>query len=313
MSEEDRQNERASENAAQTPEEMLAGHNARVGLVHRYEQEWLQVGRALDWIRKNETYKLKGFTTFRAFLREEFPNISAATAWRWMADVQTYDRIMESESNILDSTGVVETHLYETSRAAPQEQVEILSEVVAEAEASGNPVTAQAIREKVKTKGKPSRMKITGQEKPARSRTDNESERNQQAHLLASACRKSALSYCKAMNFEEGFAQQVYNIVLSAARNLEAEEAEDEAVFRQTEESEDVAGGAYVCQQCCTAGATQALDVAPTCSNCATPMTWYGDIPDVAALLKSLAQLRDSPEEQLVAGLEREVEETESN
>jgi hypothetical protein len=304
MNEDGRQDERASENAAQTPEEMLAGHNARVGLVHRYEQEWLQVGRALDWIRKNETYKLKGFTSFRAFLREEFPNISAATAWRWIADVQTYDRIMESESNILDSTGVVETHLYETSRAEPEVQADIFREVADEAAASGNPVTAKTIRKKVIEKGSPSKMKITGQEKPARSRTDNESERNQQAHLLASACRKSALSYCKAMNFEEGFAQQVYNMVLSAARNLEAEEAEDEAIFRQTEESEDVAGGAYVCQQCCTAGATQELDVAPNCSACATPMMWYGDIPDVAALLKSLAQLGDLPEEELISGLE---------
>lgn len=90
----------------QGDDELLAQHQAKVSLIRRYEQAFLQVGMELEWINTHETFRLAGYATFNAFLSKEFPRISRATAWRWIADAQVRKEVEDSQHNefkVLDS------------------------------------------------------------------------------------------------------------------------------------------------------------------------------------------------------------------
>lgn len=170
------------------------------------------------------------------------------------------------------------------------------------------PITANTIREKVhQRQGKATTPRITSQSLPAQAHEDTAKVRAQQAHILAVACRTATQLYCKTMGYNIAFPKKVYNMVLSAARNLEAQEMEghDEANFRKRKKGKDVARGTYICQHCCTAREAKQSDTPLTCQTCQQRLVWYADVQNVEELLATLASQDEAVREaHLIASLE---------
>lgn len=117
--------------------------------IRRGLQTFIEVGKALASIRERRLYREKGYETFDAYCRGE---------WEWGKDyanktiraAQVVEE-MQADTRVSAFLPPTEKHVRPLTRIeSPEQRAEVWTEVVEEAEAAEEPITAKRVEEKVK-------------------------------------------------------------------------------------------------------------------------------------------------------------------